>query len=135
MKKLGFLRRDQRGAGAVEFALAAPGLIALIIGISQLGVLYYANADLNSALAAGARYASIYPRPSDEAIRQKIVDKVAGMDKSKMTTPSIIHAIDLNGNSYADISVSYSMQLNFVFFTTRPMMITRSRRVFTQPTS
>jgi hypothetical protein len=50
---------DRRGAAATEFALLLPGMLFLIFGIISLSVLTYAEVNLNSAVQAGARYASV----------------------------------------------------------------------------
>src|SRR4029079_14842244 len=50
MMKLLRIRRDERGAGAVEFALSAPVLITLIYGIFEMSQLYEANAGMQHAL-------------------------------------------------------------------------------------
>ena len=135
MKRLLTLRRDNRGAGAVEFALAVPALLTLIIGITQLGILYFANADLRNAVAAGARYASIYPRPSDTAVVQRINGKVVGLEQRYITAPTITHGTDASGNTYADITMKYDVPLNFIFVKTPAVKLTETRRVFTQPTT
>ncbi|WP_292523179.1 TadE/TadG family type IV pilus assembly protein [Methyloceanibacter sp.] len=50
----GFLR-DDRGASALEFALIAAPLIMLLLGIVQVGYIYFANFALDEAVANGAR--------------------------------------------------------------------------------
>src|SRR3982751_5523061 len=59
MSKLFHLLRDDRGAGAVEFALSAPILITLIYGIFEFSQLYEANAGMQHALGEGARFATL----------------------------------------------------------------------------
>lgn len=126
--------RGERGAGAVEFALAAPILFTLIIGVAQLGILFFASAGLQNAVAEGARLATIYPRPSDERIAEVIMDSRFGMKAANIVAdPEIVHGTDENGLSYADISLSYEVPLNFIFFETPPVTLTETRRVFTQP--
>jgi len=51
------LLREIRAAAALEFALVAPVLIVMIMGIAQLGLIFFANAGLNNAIAQGARHA------------------------------------------------------------------------------
>jgi Flp pilus assembly protein TadG len=51
-----------------------PALVVFVVGIAELGILFMANAGLRNAVAEGARYATIYPRPSDAQIRQRITD-------------------------------------------------------------
>ena len=129
----GPFRSDARGASAVEFALAAPVLIAFIIGIGQLGMLFYANADVRNAVAAGARHASIYPRPDDAAVIARINQRVAGLDRTRIAGPTVARGTDSSGNDFADITMSYAVPLDFIFFRTPPVTLTERRRVFTQP--
>lgn len=128
------LRRDERGMGAAEFALIAPAFLSMLIGITQLGFLYFANADLKNAVAAGAREASIYPRPTTSAITAKVNEKIVKLDKSKVTGPAITYGTDANGFDWAQIEASYRVPLNFVFFTVAPVTLTETRRVYIQPT-
>ena len=85
------LGRDRRGATAVEFALIAPVLIAFLLGVAQLGVLFFANAGLQNALAEGARLATIFPRPSEAAVAAKITQQRFGLDPARLTDPSFAY--------------------------------------------
>ena len=127
------LRRDARGASAVEFALAVPILLGFVLGIAQLGLLFFAEADLRNAVAAGARHASIYPRPADEAVIARISAKVAGLKPERIEGPNIVHGVDGDGRDYADIEMGYEMPLNFLLFETPPVPLREVRRVYTQP--
>ena len=134
MKRRRALGRDNRGAGAVEFALAAPVLFLVIIGVAQLGILFFASAGLQNAVAEGARLAMIYPRPSDEEIADAVLDSRFGMKSAHIIgDPAIVHGTDENGFTYADISLSYTVPLDFIFFEIDPITLTERRRVFTQP--
>jgi hypothetical protein len=135
MKRRSFLKRDERGAGAVEFALATPLLLTIIIGASQLGVLFFANADVRNSVAAGARLASVFPRPSDSAIVARINERRVRLENARVTGPTISHGADAAGNEYADIEMRYSVPLDFIFFQTPPVTLVERRRVFQQPTS
>ena len=57
MKLLHQLKRDERGAAAIEMAIVLPVLILFIYGIFQVGILYQANAGMQHALGEGARFA------------------------------------------------------------------------------
>jgi Flp pilus assembly protein TadG len=129
------LRRDEDGAGAVEFALVAPALLGFIIGLTQLGMLFFANADLHNAVAAGARAAVVFPRPSDSTITGKITSMLAKLDQTKLSTPTIAHGTDGNGNDYEDIAVTYQVPLNFIFFKTPAITLRENRRVYVQSTN
>jgi len=126
------IRSEERGAAALEFALVAPVFILFIIGIAQLGILFFANAAVHSALADGARAASMFPLPTDEAIRTEISAQRFGLDSDHLDTPEIVHGAS-GGTTFADITLSYTVQLDFIFFQTDAVTLTESRRVFTQP--
>lgn len=126
------LVRDKKGVSAVEFALILPLLIVLIVGIVQMGILYFAHAGLRNLVAEGARYASISPRPTDTAVKARLAQGGFGLTSSKLKTPAITYG-NTNGNEWADISVSYTVHLNFIFWTPAPFDIEEKRRVFIYP--
>jgi Flp pilus assembly protein TadG len=128
------LASDTEGAAAMEFVIVAPALILLIVGLAQLGILFMANAGLRNAVAAGARLATIYPLPSDATLQQRITDTRFGLKASQLTTPTITHG-SANGINYVDISASYSVPMNFVFFQLSPVQLTQNRRAFVTPAS
>jgi Flp pilus assembly protein TadG len=49
------VRRNERGAAAVEFALVLPLLVLLFAGIAELGRIYYLQATLSGAAREGVR--------------------------------------------------------------------------------
>lgn len=134
LARLGRIRRRDEGIAAAEFALVAPALILLIVGIAQLGILFMANAALRNAVAEGARYATIWPRPNDTQIRNRITGSDFGLDSRRMATPAIVHGTS-DGANFVDISVTYTVPLDFIFFSTPPVTLTETRRAFVQPTT
>ena len=52
--------RERRGIAAVEFALVAPILLALMVGIIDLGFAFSAQIKVQLAAQAGARYAQLH---------------------------------------------------------------------------
>ena len=130
MKRL--LRRDTKGIGAVEFALVAPVLISFVIGISQMGRLFYANADMKNAIASGARVASVWPVPEDEVILAAVNGRLARSGGIAAADVDLARATDESGNDYVDISMSYNVPLDFIFFDIGPITLRDTRRVFIQ---
>ena len=128
------LRRDQSGVGAVEFALVAPVLISFVIGISQMGKLFFANADMKNAMAAGARVASIYPVPEDPVILAAIDQRLVRTGAEDRAEAEITRDVDADGNPFIEIEMTYSVPLEFIFFNVEPVTLTDSRIVFTQVT-
>jgi Flp pilus assembly protein TadG len=132
MRLLERLRLNERGAAALEFAILAPALILMIVGIGQIGILFHANAGLRNAVAEGARFATIYPRPDDEDIIARITSSEFGLVTANMTTPTITHGTDA-GVDYVDITMSYNVPLNFVFFEAPAVTLSETRRAYINP--
>lgn len=133
MKRRGSsLRRDKKGVGALEFALILPLLILFIVGIAQMGIMYFAHAGLRNLVSEGARFASISPRPADTAIKARLNRGGFGLNSTQLKAPVVTYGTT-GTNNWADISVSYTVHLNFIFWAPAPFDITETRRVFIYP--
>jgi Flp pilus assembly protein TadG len=117
---------------AVEFALAAPVLFAFIVGVAQLGTLFFANSGLKSAVAEGARFATIHPRPSNPDIIQRITDRRFGLDPRYITNPTVTSG-QVGTRDFITISMAYNVPLDFIFYRTDPIRLVETRRVFVYP--
>lgn len=126
------LRRENKGIGAVEFALVAPVLISFVIGISQMGKLFFANADMKNAMAHGARAASVWPVPEADDIEEAVTGRLARSSGLSKANVEIDRDVDDNGNEYIDIDMTYQVPLEFIFFEVGPIALKDSRRVFIQ---
>jgi Flp pilus assembly protein TadG len=121
------LRVNERGAAAIEMALSFPILILMIYGIFTLGQLFEAAAGMQHALGEAARYATIYPTPTDTQIRAKLTAKKFGTSRGTLSTPTIVTDAT---NGYKTISLTYSQPTDFLFFDGPTVTITRSKRVY-----
>lgn len=126
---LGRLSSDTRGASALEFALVAPLFLTLVFGIFQFGMAFYANAGLRNGVEAAARYAQIYPRPTDSQISSVLSSSTFGLNPSLMSTPTLTHGT-ANGTAYVDVSASYSYPLNIVFMPASSITLSYTRRAY-----
>jgi len=132
MMLLQLLRRCQRGAAAIEFAIAVPILIVFIYGIFQVGLLYEANAGMQHALGEGARQASLYDSsttdhvPTDTSIKAKMNAKLFGTNDGTFTVSDPV-----NGTGYKTLTISYTRQMNFLFMPGPNVTLTRSKKVYT----
>jgi hypothetical protein len=125
------IRRDERGAAAIEFAIAVPVLVTFIWGIFQIGLLLEANAGMQQALGEGARYATLYldstsdHRPTNAAIKADITNSVF---KPGVGTFNVADPVD--GVGYKDLSVTYTMPMDFLMFQGPTVTISKSKRVY-----
>ena len=131
MKLHRILKRDERGAAAIEFAVAIPVLVLFIWGILQVGLLLQAHAGMQHALGEGARFATLYVadttdhRPTDAQIKTKIETEVF---KPSIGTFTVADPATTGG--YKDLSVNYTMPMDFLFFTGPTVSLTRQKRVY-----
>jgi len=128
-RRLRALRSRRDGSAAVEFALAVPLMILFLAGISQVGILFAANAGLQQALGEGARFATLYPRPDDSAVTARVQKAAFALNSHYLSAPVLTHGTS-NGVPYIDISLTYRPPTNFVFFQGPTLSITRSRRAY-----
>lgn len=63
--------RDERGAALLEFALAVPLLLVLLVGIVSYGVLLSFKQSMTQVAAEGARAAAVAAEEVDAEVRAK----------------------------------------------------------------
>ena len=134
------LRRDEQGAAMVEFAFAFPVLIMFIWGISQFGMIMAADAGIQNALGEGARMATLYPKPATADIKTKMTNSLFGQFLGSYTIPDPV-ITDVNRTDpdtkevtrigqYMDLSITYTVTPNFLFFNGPQITMPRSKRVY-----
>jgi Flp pilus assembly protein TadG len=110
-------RHAQRGAAAVEFALIAPLMITLVLGIIDFGLYINAAAVVGNAAREGARAASLGASTTDvQDVAGQTIDELPGD-----TAPSITLACSpttCDSGATATVTVSYSHH----FLTPLPML-------------
>jgi Flp pilus assembly protein TadG len=74
--------RDTHGASAVEFALVAPLLFLIIVGILDLGRAVNAYVTVSNAAQEGTHYAALHPTANPTAIASAVRQRVAPLAPS-----------------------------------------------------
>jgi Flp pilus assembly protein TadG len=131
MRSKGRLTTEQSGVSAVEFALIAPVLFAFIIAISQIGILYFANAGLKNAVDDGARLLSLYPRRTVAQVNARIADRRFGLNPVHLVGPTYATGTS-NGAPFTEITMVYNAPLDFLFYRMGAFQLRQTRRVYTQ---
>jgi len=124
------LRNDEQGAAAIEMAFTLPILTLFIYGIFQVGVVMAADAGMQHALGEGARLATLYPTPTDDAIKTRISDKKFGVLIGKFNDPTVTDPGAGACSKCRDLAVSYEVTPNFLFFNGPKITLNRSKRVY-----
>ena len=76
--------RRQEGTSTVEFALVAPVLLLLLIGILDLGRAVNAYVTVSSAAREGSHYAILHPTAAPSAIASAVRARVVPLDEARV---------------------------------------------------
>lgn len=80
------LFRNERGSIGLEFGLAIPILVALIIGVLQFGLVLNANGSMRHAMGEGLRLAKVDPTATDTAVENLVKAELVGVDPAGIET-------------------------------------------------
>lgn len=124
------LANNERGAAAIEMAFALPALVILIWGVVQLGMMFRAMAGIQHALGEGARLATIWPQPTDEAIEAKMEEVVYGIEPGTFTIHPPEAGLSDAGEAYLDLEVTYTQPTNLLLLPGPTITVSREKRVW-----
>lgn len=122
------LRADGRGNVAIEFALIAPVFLALLFGIVQLCRLFLANAGLHNAVEDAARYATIWPRPTEAQITSRIANGRFGLEAANIIGPTVSFNTSATPK-YVVITMGYRLRISYVIGE-KSIDLTQSRQAY-----
>lgn len=121
------LTKNESGAAVVEFALSIPIVILFVQGLFQLALVFWANAGAQHAMGEAARYATLYPTPTEAQIEQFVADNQFGTHNGTMQTPTVSQDAT---EGFFDINIIYSQPTDFIFFSGPTVTINKSKRVY-----
>src|SRR5439155_15208641 len=76
-------RRSCRGQNLVEFGLVLPILIIMMLGIVDVGLIYFIRGSVENAAREGSRYASVHPPSTSTAnVQNQVIKMVTGVSLS-----------------------------------------------------
>ena len=136
MSLLKILRRNERGAAAIEMAIALPVLLVMIYGIFEVGLVFQANAGMQHALGEGARLESLCVptangcnAPSDSSVVARMQAKLFGNNIGAFGTPSVTTPATATCTNCRLLTVTYSVTPNYLFFNGPAINLTRTKLV------
>ena len=107
-------QHGERGAAAVEFALVVPLLIALVLGIVDLGRAYNAQTTLSAAARDGVRVMALQNDPAAARAATKASATILNpplTDGQITVTPSTCSATGTTPAGTATVTVKYPVSL------------------------
>jgi len=95
MRKWGW-DRGEEGTSVVEFALVAPVLLLVLVGILDLGRAVNAYVTVSNAAREGSHYAILHPTAAPSAIVNAVRTRVIPLDETKVVVTSSYY----NGSTF-----------------------------------
>jgi Flp pilus assembly protein TadG len=108
-------RRDERGAAAVEMALAAPILFAAIFGLFHVGYALHLGANLQWELERACRRILLAPNTSEWQIRDHLAEKLGGQLQANRLSVAMQRDETDATAKVARVTASYSHTVPMLF--------------------
>lgn len=132
MRLLKNICASKRGAAVVEFAIVMPLILTLIFGIWNIGIILFAQNGVTHAVEAGARYATIYPRPNESQIKEFINERYYGPEKGVISGPTLTYGV-INNSPILTIRMSYTHETSVPFIKISPISLSHERTTYLAP--
>ncbi|WP_432393624.1 TadE/TadG family type IV pilus assembly protein [Pseudarthrobacter sp. L19] len=100
-------RTGERGAVAVEFALLAPVLVMLLLGIMEFGRAYNVQVSLSSAAREGVRVMAINNNPS--AARTAVKNAATQLQPALTDANITVAPSQCTAGSQVTVTISYTL--------------------------
>jgi Flp pilus assembly protein TadG len=106
-------RQDERGAAVVEFALVAPLLLLMVLGIAEFGRAYYVQATLSQAAREGVRVMALKNDPAGAITKTK----AAAAPMLTLTNVTVTPASCLTTGTASAVDATVTVTYPFTFIT------------------
>jgi Flp pilus assembly protein TadG len=105
-RRLRWLRANQRGIAAVEFAFVFPVMLLFLIGIIECGRIVWTNYSLQTAVEDTARYILANQKATDTQISTYVSGKLDLLDPTDLTIS--VARDTVTGVNFVSVSAVYS---------------------------
>lgn len=96
--------RDRSGVAAVEFALIAPTIILVLVGLIDLGGMLFTRFQLDASVNAGANYALVNGSSVNSTSAASLASTLAGLVASGQSSNYANSSVTVNGGPTAGSS-------------------------------
>lgn len=126
------IARDRRGAAAVEFGLAIPVALIMLLGALNMGIYLYFKNSMTTAIDETARAAIIYPTPSDADLQTKFDGNLLTSKNFGSAKLTLTHGTSVDGRKYVELVGTGSYDVNLVFVKLGALPVRAVRRAYFQ---
>ncbi len=110
------LARDRQGSVLVEFAILAPVLFTMFLGVLTMGLHLFSMNALQSAASDTARWTVVEYQKSNRVTAEQIADRAAayaitppyGLDVNRLDVQARTVATDIAGTIKFEVELSYT---------------------------
>ena len=123
--------RDKRGSMGLEFGLALPILVTMIIGVLQFGLVLNANGAMRNAMGEGLRLAKVNPSATADQVKQRTKDTLIGVDHQGITALTFSRATS-NNLQTGEMTMTLTLKPVIPFAPIPPIVLTQTKKVYLQ---
>ena len=124
--------RNQRGAAAIEFGLALPVALVLILGCMNFGIYLYFTNSMSAAIDETARSAILWPTPNDAELQANFEDSLLTAKSFGSANLTVTHGTSLDGRAYVDLEGTGAYDINLIFVDLGSIPVQSTRRAYLQ---
>lgn len=132
MRLIGELRGNARGAAAVEFGLAIPLALVMLLGAWNMGVYLFFKNSVTTAIDETARAAVLYPVPTDAELQTKFASNLLTASSFGSATMAISSGTTTTGRNYIELTGTGSYDVNLIFVKLGSLPVRSVRRAYKQ---
>lgn len=126
------LRSDRRGAAAVEFGLAIPVALVMLLGALNMGIYLYFKNSVTTAIDETARSAILYPIPTDAELDASFKSNLLTASNFGSAQLAVAHGTTTSGRKYVELTGTGSYNVNLVFVNLGSLPVRATRRSYLQ---
>ena len=129
---MGFMNRivrDRQGAFGIEFAIALPILVALMIGILNFGLVFNANGSMRHAMGEGLRLAKVDPTVSDATVIATTRSALVGVNPNAVQTLTFRRGT-VNNTETGTMTMTVQLQPIIPFAMIPPITMTETKQIY-----
>jgi Flp pilus assembly protein TadG len=123
------LLRNERGSTAIEFAVALPVLVAMIIGVLQFGLVLNANGAMRNAMGEGLRLAKVDSSATTTDVLNRTRNTLVGVDHNGIQSLTFTRG---TSNNVETGTMTMTIQLSPIipFAAIPPIVLTQTKKIY-----
>lgn len=129
MKKLRALQPCREGSVGLEFGIALPILVALMIGILQFGLILNANGSMRNAMGEGLRLAKVNPAATNGQVLSRTRSTLVGVDPAAVTSLTFARGTS-NNTQTGTMTMQVTLTPIIPFAPIPPIVLNQTKRVY-----